>query len=315
VSPVGTAVPPVRRVTVDGVSIGYRELGAGPAVVLLHGWPTCSYVWRYALPALAAAGRRAIAPDLLGLGESIPPAGSNASRHVVAGVAAYTLDDQARMLEGFLTAVDVRDTAVVGLDLGGPIGLLWAVRHPDRLERLVLFDTLVYPRRLLLLRALLAALRIPALGRLAVHPTGIRLLLRLGSARPLGIGAGARREYTRHCTDRRARAAVLRALLGPRFAEFAEITAGLPRLASTEVLIAWADHDLLLPRAEMRRLHAALPQARTTIIERAGHFVAEDQPDQVVGVLTVELAGEPAPARPRRPTKAGTGRRPELPSE
>ena len=100
-----------RRLVSDGLSVAYRSAGAGEPVVLLHGWPQTwyewrhgwpmsSYLWRQTLHALADAGRRAIAPDLPGFGASGKPLD-----------APYTLDWQARRLEGFLTALDIDRTA------------------------------------------------------------------------------------------------------------------------------------------------------------------------------------------------------------
>jgi pimeloyl-ACP methyl ester carboxylesterase len=231
------------------------------------------------VPALAAAGRRAIAPDLPGFGRSDKPAG-----------AAYTLDYQARLLDGFLAALGIRRAALVVHDLGGPVGLLWAVRHPERVERLVVLDTLVYPRKLLLLRGLLRLLRLPGVGALAVRPAGLRLLLRLGSWRRGGIDAAARAAYLAPFTGRREQRALLRALLAPRFEEFDEITAGLTRLSATPTLLAWADHDLLLPRSELRRLRRALPAAAARPVERAGHFLPEDRPAEVAALIAAFFA-------------------------
>lgn len=184
------------RVDVEGLSVAYRRAGAGEPVVLLHGWPTSNHVWRHSLHALADAGRRAIAPDLPGFGASDkPPA------------APYTLDRQARMLEKFLAAIGVENAALVMHDLGGPIGLLWAVRHPGRLERLVMLDTIVFPRNLPPLRALLAGMRVPGLGSLAVRPAGLLLIFSLGLARGHRLDAGSLDAYREPfaCGDARAR--------------------------------------------------------------------------------------------------------------
>src|SRR5688572_7072818 len=111
-------------VEVRGLRVAYRAAGEGPPVVLLHGWPTSSYLWRGVIPALAGAGRRVIAPDLPGFGASEKPPD-----------APYTIGFQAEVLDAFLGAVGVGRTALVVHDLGGPIGLRWAEDHPDRLER------------------------------------------------------------------------------------------------------------------------------------------------------------------------------------
>jgi pimeloyl-ACP methyl ester carboxylesterase len=276
-------------VLVAGVSVAYRQQGAGEPVVLLHGWPTSSHLWRQTMVALAQAGRRAIAPDLPGFGSSDKPAQA----------AAYTLDAQARVLDGLLAALGIQQTALVVHDLGGPVGLLWAVRNPERVERLVVLDTIVYPRRLWLLRGLLGLLRLPGLGGLAVRPAGLRLLLRLGSWHRGGLDPQARAAYLAPVAGRRQRRALLRALLAPRFTEFDELAAGLAGLAATPTLLAWADHDLLLPRSELRRLQRVLPAAASRTVRQAGHFLPEDQPDQVTALVVAFLGPDGRSSSPR----------------
>jgi len=122
------------RITVDGLEIGYRELGDGPPVLLLHGWPTASYLWRDVMPAIARANR-VIAPDLPGFGASDKPAG-----------VAYDFDLFEGAIDGLLEALGVDRLGLAVHDLGGPIGLHWTVRNPERVTRLALLNTLVYPQ-------------------------------------------------------------------------------------------------------------------------------------------------------------------------
>ena len=105
-------------VQVDGLTIGYRELGDGPPVVLLHGWPTSSYLWRDVMPAIARTNR-VIAPDLPGFGVSDKPAGVR-----------YDFAFFERALDGLLAALGVDAVGLAVHDLGGPIGVHWAVAQP-----------------------------------------------------------------------------------------------------------------------------------------------------------------------------------------
>src|SRR6266536_1747135 len=91
--------------------------------------------------------------------------------------------------------------------------------------------------------------------------------------------------------------ALLWALRSPRFEEFDETTAGLGRLRATPTLTAWANRDLLLPRAEMRRLLRALPTADTRVGDPAGHFLQEDQPQQVAQLAATFLTSTTQPDR------------------
>lgn len=119
----------------DGrVRMAYVEAGPpdGPAVLLLHGEPTWSFLYRRVMRVLAAAGLRAVAPDLVGFGRSDKPADvadHSYARHVE-WVRALALD-----------ALDLRDVTLVGQDWGGLIGLRLVAEHPERFARVVAANT------------------------------------------------------------------------------------------------------------------------------------------------------------------------------
>jgi haloalkane dehalogenase len=116
------------------IRVGYVEAGPadGPVVLLLHGEPSWSYLYRKMLPVLAAAGLRAIAPDLVGFGRSDKPgalADHSYARHV-------------EWMRGFaFDALDLRDVTLVGQDWGGLIGLRLVAAEPSRFARVVASNT------------------------------------------------------------------------------------------------------------------------------------------------------------------------------
>lgn len=101
----------------------------GPAVLLIHGFATSSFVWRNVGPAIAEANLTAFAVDMLGYGASDRPPECD-----------YGIAAQAEYLDRALTAVRVAKATVVGLDLGAAVALRLAASHPDRVERLVLVN-------------------------------------------------------------------------------------------------------------------------------------------------------------------------------
>jgi len=114
-------------VEVNGLRFRVVEDGNGPAVLLLHGFPDSSHLWRHQIPALVAAGYRAIAPDLRGFGESDKPE----------AVEAYALPLLLSDVTGMLDALHVDRARVIAHDWGAALGWLLAGMYPDRVERLV----------------------------------------------------------------------------------------------------------------------------------------------------------------------------------
>jgi pimeloyl-ACP methyl ester carboxylesterase len=121
------------RIETGGVSLSVTVEGpqGGPAVVLLHGWPDSSRVWRNQVPVLAEAGLRVVAPDLRGFGESDRPEGTKAYR------AKSLCGDVVAVLD----ALGIEQAAVVGHDWGAALSwLLASAFAPDRVERLAVLS-------------------------------------------------------------------------------------------------------------------------------------------------------------------------------
>lgn len=120
-------------VAVDDVRIHYVDEGPRTAapVLLLHGEPSWSYLYRKMIPVLVAAGHRAVAPDLVGFGRSDKPARRED----------YTYQRHMDWMAGLIEALDLRDVTLVGQDWGGLIGLRLAAEHEDRFARIVAANT------------------------------------------------------------------------------------------------------------------------------------------------------------------------------
>jgi pimeloyl-ACP methyl ester carboxylesterase len=120
----------IRRIRGDGVDLAVLDDGEGVAVLLLHGFPDSSQLWRHQISALVGAGMRAIAPDLRGFGESERPE----------GVEEYAIARSVADMVAVLDALGVERAHVVGHDWGA--GLAWALAAyvPARVERLVVMS-------------------------------------------------------------------------------------------------------------------------------------------------------------------------------
>ena len=120
----------------SGLRMHYVDEGppSAPPVLLLHGQPTWSYLYRTVIPVLAAGGYRAVAPDLVGFGRSDKPAQRTA----------YSVGGHTRWLLEFLRALDLPGAALVVQDWGGPIGLGALARTPARFSAVVAANTVLH---------------------------------------------------------------------------------------------------------------------------------------------------------------------------
>lgn len=122
-----------RYVEIAGLRVHYVDEGApaAAAVLMLHGEPSWSYLYRKMIPIIAAAGHRALAPDLAGFGRSDKPARRED----------YTYQFHVDVMTGLIESLDLREITLFGQDWGGLIGLRIAAENPDRFARIVVANT------------------------------------------------------------------------------------------------------------------------------------------------------------------------------
>src|ERR1700760_2469146 len=129
---------PKQRMRVLGREMAYVEVGKGDPIVLLHGNPTSSYLWRNVLPHLEPLGR-CIAPDLIGMGDSekLPDSGPDSYRFV----------EHRRYLDALLEALDVRENVTLVLhDWGSGLGFDWANRHRGAVKAIAFMEAITGPQ-------------------------------------------------------------------------------------------------------------------------------------------------------------------------
>src|ERR671937_2745106 len=110
-----------RMIPVNGIEMHVAEAGAGPLVVMCHGWPELWYSWRHQLHALAAAGFHAVAPDMRGFGGTSAPD----------DVAAYTILHNVGDVVALVSALGATRALIVGHDWGAPVAWHAALLRPD----------------------------------------------------------------------------------------------------------------------------------------------------------------------------------------
>jgi len=236
-------------VQVDGIRVHYLVLGPadGPPVVLVHGLGSRAEDWRYLAPYLAHAGFRVYLPDLPGYGRSEQPANFS-----------YSVSDQAAVVVGFLDTLGLKQVDLGGWSMGGWIVQLIASEHPERVKRLMLFDSV----------------------GLDIHPTWNTNLFMPTSAaeldeldallmpRPPQIPAYVARDIIRNSHShawviRRA----LDSMLGGQY-----VTDKLLPELKMPVLIQWGELDRITPVDQAGTMHRLIPQSQLQVFPGCGHL-------------------------------------------
>jgi len=260
--------------------------GVGLPLLLLHGLPTSSYLWRDVMRDVEHSVAT-IAPDLVGLGRS--------ERRRVGG---YDLPAQARRLVGLLDALGVERVVVAGHALGGAVAVHLAAIAPERIAGLALLGTPVHPDTWPVPAVLPFALPGvgPAYAALARSSPALaeRLLAR-------GLGAGGtlprsvRHRYAAPLLSRDGARGLVRFV---RSVDLAATSAAwdLLRTAPPPTLLLWGCEDRVHSIAYGRRLAEQLPGATWVPLTGAGHLLPEECPERVAEELTGFLA-ELAPAQ------------------
>ncbi len=277
-----------------GVRLHYVEQGRGPLVVLLHGFPECWYSWRHQLPALAAAGFRAVALDLRGYGQSERPSGLRHSTvATVAGDVAAVID---RLGRGEPAA------GVIGHDWGGGIAWIAAQRFPHRMRRLVVINC---PHPLALARvwrqpALLWRLWYIAFFQLPWLPEAVIRAGRFALVEAAFAPARARNPAAVTLADidylRRELArpgALTAALAYYRALPLSAFRLGSRMLEPIAVpsLVIWGTRDPYLGEAFLETAAQWAQPVEVVRLIGAGHFCHQEEPDRVNRLLVSWLAG------------------------
>lgn len=274
-----------RWVSLDGLDLFLLDEGTGAPVLLLHGVPTSSYLWRDVAPVVAQA-YRVLAPDLPGFGFSDKPRGRP-----------YTVVAQADAVRALLDRLDIEGCALVGHDLGALVAAELIAREPERYPHLVLTNTS--------LRAQgwsgaspLSLLRLPVLGEIAMA-LARRWMLGLAMRPYLARPDRLTREVLDHYWWPFANGfkPVLLAMARERVGSAADFTrwraalAGYPGAA----LIVWGLRDPTFGAEDLTDIRGLLPRATVQAFPNANHFLPEDRPLALGRMIALFVAGKPIP--------------------
>jgi len=265
-----------RTLEIEGHRIHYVDEGQGPTLLLLHGNPTWSFLYRHVIAGLRDRFR-CVALDYPGFGLSCAAAGYD-----------FKPASHARVVEAFVEALGLEDLTLMVQDWGGPIGLWVAGRHPERVSRLVIGNAWGWPiqgdRHFERFSALLGG---PLGGFLIRHLNlFVNRLIPAGTprSRPGRAVMDAYRgpfqtkdsRWPTHVFPREIRAS---------HAFLAEVLAGLAKLRDKPALILWGDRDIAFRAKELARWRELFPGAALEMLPGSGHYIQEDAPDEIVAAL------------------------------
>jgi pimeloyl-ACP methyl ester carboxylesterase len=260
-----------RRATVDGEEIAWDRFGEGPPVVLVHGTPSWSFLWRNVVPPLA--DRFAVhVVDLVGYGDSPRRDGQDMS-----------ITAQGRALARLLEEWALDEPALVGHDIGGAAVLRAHLVEGRPVSRIVLLDAVAVnpwntPTTMHIREHLAAYRTMPP----HIYEEVVRAHLRTAVHRPMDDATLA--AYLAPWQGEAGQAAYFRKIAQWTDDDVGAVERLLPTLR-VQVRVVWGAEDGWLDRAVARRLCERIPGAELRLVPEAGHFAPEDAPDAVAREL------------------------------
>ena len=264
-----------RYADANGARVHYVDEGSGPPLLLLHGNPTWSFLYRDVILGLRDRFR-CIAPDYPGFGLSRAPAGYG-----------YTPAEHSDVIEQLVLQLDLEGATMMVQDWGGPIGFAAATRHPERFAGFVIGNTWAWPK---------SDPGTQLFSRLLGGPVGGYLILRRNAFVERIVPGGVRRKklpdevmdaYRGPFPDRESRRpmhVLPREILRSR-PWLAEIEKRLPSVSDRPALIAWPTKDVAFRDPERRRWEELFTDHRTVLLDGAGHYIQEDAPQEIVAAV------------------------------
>lgn len=267
-----------RSLDIDGQELRYAILGEGPPIVLIHGTPFSSHVWRR-IARLLAHDRRVHVYDLLGYGQSTKFAGQDVSLGV-----------QNRVLERLLAHWELEQPDIVAHDFGGATALRAHLLNGCRYRSLTLIDPVA-----------LAPWGSPFVAHVRQHEAAF-------SDMPAYMQPAILRAYIRGAVWRKLSDEELNPYVTPWLGDigqpafyrqvsqmdqrYTDEVEGRYHTLTLPTLILWGEQDAWIPFEQGRRLAALIPNARLVAVPEAGHLVQEDAPEAIIAAL---LGFLPAP--------------------
>jgi pimeloyl-ACP methyl ester carboxylesterase len=273
----------------NGIRMHYVTQGEGPLVVLLHGFPEFWYSWRYQIPFLAEHGFKVVAPDLRGYNMTDKP-------HT-----GYDVSTLIRDIADLITGLGREKAVIVGHDWGGVLAWAFAIRYPEMTERLIVLNA---PHPGAMMRELRALRQLRKSWYIFFFqlPWLPEYVLRRNNANEIGRmlrGAAVQKDrFPRSETAKYQQAMSTPGTMTAALNYYRQLFRRLPRTAkeannrvSVPTLLIWGVHDIALDIRLTKGLHRWVDDIRVEYIYNSGHWVQQEQPDEVNRLMLEFLKG------------------------
>jgi len=262
---------PGRLLQVGDIRLHYEEAGEGPPLLLLHGLNGSTFSFHLLSP-LMKSRFRVIALDLLGFGYSDRPNGVD-----------YSLEAQARLVAGFLDALSIEKTHLLGYSLGGAVAMHFAAAYPERVDRLILAASATDEemRRGLRSSRVVRPL-LPVVAVLTLHNKRFRRMSLRSACYDSSIITDELVEQYIAPSHVRGHLRALGSLMVDRGHD---VRVDLSAVRAP-TLVLWGAGDRWLPPSQGERLRELLPDARLVLVDRAGHLLFEERPEEAAKAIT-----------------------------
>jgi epoxide hydrolase 4 len=277
-----------RFADLPGVRLHVVEAGAGPLVVLLHGFPEAWFAWQHQIPALVAAGYRVLAPDMRGYNLSDKPKGLDR----------YRIEYLAGDVAALIRWAGAERAIVVGHDWGAVVAWNFAMRYPEMLERLVILNVphpalmrkaLCKPRQLLR-SSYMFFFQLPWLPEAASLADNALVLRKILEMDPVCKGAFSPEDIERYVTAMKQPGALTGGMNYYRALFRQPRGQSRTRPIQAPVLVIWGEQDRYLGKELADPPKRLVPNARVERLPDASHWVQNDRPERVNQLLLDFLA-------------------------
>ncbi|MCA9936272.1 MAG: alpha/beta fold hydrolase [Anaerolineales bacterium] len=260
--------------------MSYLDEGTGEPIVMVHGNPAWSFVYRHLIKGLRGK-YRCIAMDHIGFGLSDKPFDWS-----------YLPQAQAANLQIFLDSLDLRDMTLVVQDWGGPIGLSYAINNPERVKRLVILNTWLWPVNDDWYYRGFSGFMGSGLGRFLIRRYNFfaKSVVRTAFGDKTKLTPHIHAHYLNPLPTPQSRKGSWvfpREIIGSTD-WLAQLWAQRERLTDKQVMIAWGMKDIAFREKELNRWRVLFPQAAVTRYADAGHYV-QDEKGPELAVLVDEF--------------------------